>query len=183
MIKYKVLKEFVGTNSVFYLAGDIYSTPDTSVGEFNATLITNGFIEEIKEDEVWCRGVKITASPAYRVTSRGNATEISRKHKSFDDRVRMGSVFNTKKEAEKYARHLELENQLMNIAMRDYGAKTKRCSLSTGSYNQMPTVEPGRSPIYFPVWFTSIDCDDMDRFTGENRDLLQEWASYYVEEE
>jgi hypothetical protein len=194
MKKYKVLKEFRYDQDYgdvcdvhqydMYKVGDELES-DSFDGAALSILMSNGYIKEIEDDGVWSRGVKIDGKGCelkhhyserklvpYGVCEDDDDLELLAKY---------GKLFQDSIEAEQYAEHLRVENELINIGVRDHGGSTKWsskyrfiASYNTNNFIPILVFKTTINGIYFESE------DDRDSFTSSNKTLIDKYGSYFM---
>jgi hypothetical protein len=183
MTKYKVLKELPGCEVGKEFNGPMLTGSSTMVVSINE-MVAAGFLEEIKDDEVWSRGVKINIAKnqgGFYIDSTGKGKFCGSATATFRDNLTRGLIFNSRDEAERYAEHLRIENELINIGVRKYKGSTKYSDeyyyCVTAHANDDDDYLISLEGIYFKSYFIR------DEFEKDNAKLLEQYAGYYVEEE
>lgn len=176
MTEYKILKEFVTPRGNLMTVG----TDDAEFGysdyaEYVPTLIKHGFIEkvEVKDDDtLWSHGQKLNEY-AWKIYGSGATccTKIE------PDEAYL--CFNTEREANYHANHLRIENELINKAVRDYGAKTR----SGGGYAYCAEYSTYDYVVFIINGLYFNNRTSRDSFVHDNADLIREWASCFIENE
>jgi hypothetical protein len=167
--------------------GDVFTNYNDRMDKFFAQLEDRGFIEQLKNDEVWCRGVKITEKhPYYLDESTGTPIKLAIKDDEMaNDHAKAGNLFNTEEEAEAYAEHLRIENELITIGVSDYGAVTT-CSNESAADGVWLVNRPYNNGSWIVGYqtvqslFFSLQ-SSRDDFERDNKELLDKYFAYFGE--
>ncbi len=195
MKKYKVLKDFVDKIGVIHPEGDVISFGEEG-DSMIVGLVSHGFLEEIERCKFWSRGHDLmqhlradNEELIYMVTSQGdvlpNRSPQLGTGSGLDRRIAMGNMFPSLEEAKSYAEHLRVENELINIGVRDYGAVTK-CSKESAAagvwsvgrahgYGHWTYGWRAVQSLFFP------SSDRRDEFEIANKELLDKYFAYFGE--